>query len=107
MIYEDPGSIYGLFSPYHGSRLASRYILYEDGALGLQFSSARFGFFEYPGKYSRADSLITFNFNGSNTAGPWEATGTLRGDSLSVRYNFVMGLADFMDGVYVRSAGTQ
>jgi len=107
VIYEDPGSIYGLFSTYHGSRLASRYILYENGALGLQFSGLRFGFFEYAGKYSRADSLITFSFNDSNTAGPWEATGTLRGDSLSVRYNIVMGMADFVDGVYVRSAETQ
>ena len=35
----------------------------------------------------------------------WEASGTLRGDSLVVRYSLVMGLSDFDDGVFVLERG--
>jgi hypothetical protein len=80
----------------------SRYVLAADGTFALQYVLS--GFFEYAGRYSRADSVITFDFNDWNAAGPWQAGGTFRGDSLVVEYNIVMMFADFEDGVYVRSA---
>ncbi len=39
------------------------YVLYDDGKFVLQFGG------EYPGRYSRADSVITFNFAAYSTAG--------------------------------------
>ena len=33
--------------PMHGSPLASRYVLYDDGTFALQYSSANYPFFEY------------------------------------------------------------
>jgi hypothetical protein len=80
----------------------SRYVLFEDGRFSLQYLRPHVQFFEYRGRYARADSLITFDFDDWNLAGPWQATGVVRGDSIVVAYNIVMGLADFEDGVYVR-----
>ena len=82
---------------------ATRYLLYEDSTFALQFSSAKTGFFAYLGRYLRTDTVMTFNFNDENAAGAWRAVGTLHGDSISVSYNIVMYLADFVDDVYVRS----
>jgi Tol biopolymer transport system component len=79
----------------------SRYVLYEDSTFGVQFGSS-YGFFEYPGKYSRADSVVSFLFDAN--AGRWTATGIVRGDSLIVIYNDEMHLDDFEDGVYRSSA---
>ena len=104
-IYRGDDSIYALFDFSHQGRLASRYVLYEDATFALQFVSPRFGFFEYAGEYAQVDSLIDFAFDGWSTAGPWEATGTLRGDSLIVEYNDVMWWSDFINGTYVRSPG--
>jgi hypothetical protein len=101
-IYGYPGS-----DAYHDGRLVSRYVLYQDSSFALQFSSPRSGIFEYLGRYSRADSVITFDWDGWSIAGPWGATGTLRGDSLDVKYNIIMQLSDFVDGVYVPEQGTQ
>jgi hypothetical protein len=99
-IYGYPGS-----DVYHDGRLVSRYVLYQDSSFALQFSSPKFGMFEYLGRYSRADSVITLDFNAN--AGQWQATGTLRGDSLTVKYNTSMMFSDFEDGVYVREQGNQ
>jgi hypothetical protein len=102
-----PATIYNRQTPHsHPSGALSRYVLYEDGAFGLQYGNPMWGFHEYPGRYSRADSVITFNFDGWNSAGPWQADGVVHGDSLFVRYNDVMLWSDFEDGVYVRSSGT-
>jgi hypothetical protein len=105
-IVEKPGRIFeGVDSPYyayHGSKLASRYVLYDDKTFALQYSSWRWGVFEYRGWYSEVDSLVTFTWEGWSTAGPWGATGTLIGDSLAVKYNIIMALSDFEDGLYVR-----
>ena len=105
-IYEGDDSIYALFDFSHGGRLTSRYVLSEDATFGLQFFSPRVGFFEYAGKYARADSLITFEFDSGSGGQVWEATGVLRGDSLIVEYNVAMQWSDFMNGTYVRSSGT-
>ena len=105
-IYVAPVGLYDAYAAYHGSSLPTRYVLYDDSTFTLQFLSARFGFFEYTGRYSRLNSKITFSWNGWSTAGPWGADGTLRGDSLSVTYNTIMMLTDFIDGTYIHSSPT-
>ena len=78
----------------------SRFILYDNGAFVLQFPSVGEG--GYRGGYEGADGVIAFQWEGWNVVGPWGATGTLKGDSLTVRYNDVMLWTDFEDAVYVR-----
>jgi hypothetical protein len=56
---------------------------------------------EYRGRYSLTDGVIAFDWEGWSTAGPWGATGTLTGDSLTVQYNFIMQMTDFEDALYV------
>jgi hypothetical protein len=99
-----PGAIYDRVG---GSSLPgrSRYVIYVDGTFSLQFAGADSGFGEYlghyslePSLYSSGESSIQFSFNAS--AGEWLATGVARGDSIVVRYNFVMALSDFEGGVY-------
>jgi hypothetical protein len=55
----------------------------------------------YRGGYKDTDGTLTFEWEGWSTAGPWSATGTLKGDSLTVQYNLVMHFTDFEDAVYV------
>ena len=88
-------------SEYHGSPLASRYVLYDDGNFTLQYSSAKYPFFEYPGTHKSVDGAITFYFRWDlETASAW---GTLTGDTLTVEYVERMHHADFEDGVYIRT----
>ncbi|MGH7711628.1 MAG: hypothetical protein ACREOG_10100 [Gemmatimonadaceae bacterium] len=105
-IYMGAEDIYDFFASYHGGKLVSRFVFYADSTFGLQFSSLRFGFFEYGGRFTRADSIISFDWDGWSSAGKWGATGTLRGDELSVKYNIIMALTDFIDGVYLRVRAT-
>jgi hypothetical protein len=46
------------------------------------------------------DCVITFDWEGWSAAGPWGATGSIRGDSLTVEFNLIMQLTDFEDAVY-------
>ena len=102
-IYVADASLYGA-SAYHGGWLASRFVLFGDGRFTLQFSSPTWGFFEYGGRHARADSAITFAFDGASIAGPWLAAGTLSGDRLRVKFNDLMEHSDFVSGVYVRES---
>lgn len=94
-----PGEAYVADMSLYFGVFASRLVLYDgsDGRFALQLSHHIGGFSETRGRYTRAGSEIAFVFD---EWGP--ATGTLRGDSLSIRYNPNMQLVDFMDGVYVR-----
>ena len=76
---------------------ASRFVLCDNGAFVLQYPS-----FGYRGGYTEANGVITFAWEGWSSAGPWSATGTIRGDQLTVQYNLIMQLTDFEDAVYVR-----
>jgi hypothetical protein len=87
------------YTSYHGSPLASRYLLYADGTFALQYASARYPFFEYLGAYSEENGLITLDFSGD---GRWDATGTIDDESLTVKYNDIMIHSDFENGVYQR-----
>ena len=55
----------------------------------------------YRGAYTATDSEIVFHWEGWSVAGPWEATGTLTVDMLTVKYNLIMQMTDFEDAVYV------
>ena len=98
-IYNAPDDLYDFWSQYYGGKVASRYVLYDDGSFGLQFSTRRIGVFEYTGRYARKDSSIAFTF--LTRQGPPSATGTLRGDSLSIAYT-PSDWDNIVDGVYVR-----
>ncbi len=83
-----------------------RYVLREDGSFSLEYDHYLGGVTGYPGKYQRADAVITFKFDISSTAysgattySRWEGTGTVRGDTLAVKYNNGMTWLpnDFMD----------
>jgi hypothetical protein len=74
----------------------SRFVLYDNGDFALQYGSD----FEYRGRYSEANGVITFEQEVSRGGGPWGATGTLQGDLLTVRYSDRMRMSDFEDAVY-------
>ena len=99
-----PARVYGgvestWATSYHGSPLASRYLLYLDGTFALQYSSANYPFFEYPGTYREENGRIRFDFSDD---GRWSATGTVDDKSLTVKYNDMMIHSDFEDASYPR-----
>jgi hypothetical protein len=75
----------------------SRFVLYDDGRFALQYRGGGSG---YAGKYADNAGTVSFEWEAYSLPGPWGATGTLTGDSLSVRYNTIMSLDDFEDAVY-------
>jgi hypothetical protein len=77
----------------------SRFVLYDNGAFLLHFPTVAGD--GYRGGYAEVNGIITFQWEGWNVAGPWGATGTLQGNSLTVHYNPVMQGADFEDAVYM------
>jgi hypothetical protein len=101
-IYAAAPSMDELYTKFLGVSTNSRYVLYDDSTFALEFVNGRYGAFAYAGRFTRDDSRITFTWEGWSTAGPWGAEGTLRGDSLSVSYNLVMQMTDFIDGTYRR-----
>ena len=78
--------------------LPSRYVLYDDGRFALQY----IGINDYRGTYKEANGVITFEWEGWSTAGPWGAAGSITDAALTVRYNLIMQLSDFEDAVYSR-----
>ena len=76
---------------------ASRYVLYENGRFSLQYASLSG---EYAGTYLRENGVIAFAFADDSR---WGAVGTIRGDSIEVRYGEIMEHSDFEDAVYRRS----
>ena len=77
----------------------SQFVLYDNGGFVLQYVSL--GGPGYRGGYTVANGVITLAWEGWSAAGPWGATGTLSGNSLTVRYNDIMQLTDFEDAAYV------
>ena len=81
---------------------ASRFVLYDNGTFELQLAEPGSGrIFAYTGRYSEGSSVVTFDWDGWSSAGPWGATATLDGKSLAVQYNVIMQLTDFDNAVYV------
>lgn len=73
--------------------------LYDNGAFVLEYPAVGTGP-GYFGAYTEANGAITFAWEGWNIAGPWGATGTLNGDSLTVNFNDTMQGTDFDSAVY-------
>src|SRR5262245_47123339 len=82
-----------LSDPVRDYTKASRFVLYDNGAFVLQYVSLPA---EYRGGYTEVNGVIAFDFGS-----PWRATGTLKGDSLTVQYNLIMAFSDFEEAVYV------
>ena len=78
---------------------SSYFVLRDDETFVLQYVGG-LGY-QYRGRYVNRDGAITFDWDGSSVAGPWGAVGTLDGDLLTVRYNSLMQMTDFVDAVYV------
>ena len=101
-LYGEAVPVYQASYDYQGGFLLSHFTLCDNGTFELAFESGRFPPFDYIGKYSQSDSAVAFNFVDSDLAGAWTATARLRGDTLIVEYNFVMMMADFVNGPYLR-----
>ena len=85
--------------------MSSRFVLYDNGAFELQYLPGQYGPGLYPGAYQNADGVIRFlfEFEGRSVGAAFnDATGTLKGDSLTVQYDWNMRMADFEDAVYVQ-----
>ena len=84
----------------------SRYILHSDNSFLLQYSydggNEYLRGIQYKGQYTQTNNSVSFSWEGWSVAGPWGATGTLRGDTLTVGYNMIMTMSDFEDAVYLR-----
>ena len=87
-----------LLHPVSDYTKKSRFVLYDNGAFVLQYPSLGEG--GYRGGYTQTNGDLAFQWEGWSTAGPWGATGTIRGDSLTVEYNLIMQWTDFEDAVY-------
>ena len=88
----EPASVY--YPTTSASNPDNRYVLYPDGRFVHQArSSAGTG---WHGWYTRADSLITFDYGT-----PYRADGVARADTLFVRYNEIMHHSGFRDETYV------
>ena len=78
----------------------SHFVIFDNGAFLLQYLNL--GGDGYHGGYTEANGVITFDFGGfSGGATNGDATGTLKGNSLTVDYNGLMEISDFEDAVYV------
>lgn len=96
-VYVAPVDLYDEYFTYHHGPLSSRYVLYDDGTFSLQFLSNRFGFFEYLGRHTLEGATLKLLFSDDPR---WDAVATLEAGRLTVQYNVIMMLSDFVDGVY-------
>lgn len=92
----DVAGVYRHASP---GRSSERYVLEKDGTFHLDHE-----FVAYSGTYALpdTDSDIVFEFDAFSAAGDWRATGTLEGSCMTVEFNLVMSLSDFVDGEFCR-----
>jgi len=89
--------------------VTSRYVLRKDSSFSLQFLDDQHGFYEYPGRYTRNDTLFAFHFNDAGISVS-KATGILYGggNRLFVYYNDVPDeyddatSADVLSGYYLK-----
>ena len=71
----------------------SRVVLYDNGAFLLEYYGLAA---QYHGAYNVANGVVTFDFWG----GTRDAPGSIRGDSLTVRFTEFMQHSDFEDAIY-------
>jgi hypothetical protein len=99
-----PVAIYDFSGPLdnviRGFTAGSQYLLYDNGVFGLRYDAFAY---VYLGTYRQDDAILTFRFDGAWTWDQGNATGTLKGDLLEVRYSDMMVHSDFENAVYRRS----
>jgi hypothetical protein len=83
--------------PIGGLTTGSQYILYDNGVFGLRYDAFAH---VYLGTYRQDDDTISFRFSPGDLV---NATGSLKGDLLEVRYSEMMQQSDFENAVYRRS----
>ncbi len=83
----------------------SRYVLYDDGTFALEYWRRGNYPFDYRGRYVATDSVIQFNFDFFTGPGPWQSVGQLHDDRMTVTYNQVMKMVDFINATFVRTLG--
>jgi hypothetical protein len=106
-VYTASDSLYRVSSGYHGGPLASRVVLQGGDRFVMQFVSARWGLYEYGGHVTRTGTGFVFDFTDVSGSGPRRAVGTLRGPLLTVAFEDRPGIADYVDGVYVRTSAAR
>jgi hypothetical protein len=82
--------------PVRGFTLGTQYILYENGVFGLRYEEPVFLLL---GTYRQDNGIITFRFP-SSSEDRVDATGTLRGELMEVRYSLILQHSDFENAVY-------
>jgi hypothetical protein len=90
--------------PVHDFTKQSRFVLYDNGALALQYPHSQYGSGLFRGayKYENSNVMILFEFQGRSVGEQWvDATGTLKGDSLTIQYSETMQHSSFENAVYV------
>jgi hypothetical protein len=99
----EPVATYAFYGPLdyavRGFTTGSQYVLYANGVFGLRYDAFAY---IYLGTYRQDDATITFWFDGTRPSDPGDATGTLKGDLLEVRYSDIMQHSDFENAVYRR-----
>ena len=92
-------AVYDRLSPLNtcSQAVCELLVFYADHSFGLRYGSGG----EFPGTYSRNGSLIALVFKEER----WQATATVRGDSLIVKYNDLASLSDFEDGTFRLTQG--
>ena len=80
-----------------GFTTGSQYLLYENEVFGLRYDAFSH---VYLGTYRQDNTTITFRFHPPSTVDRVDATGTLKGDLMEVRYSEVMQHSDFENAVY-------
>ena len=75
-----------LDSPVGNATKNSRYVLYDNGAFTFEYVGRGF---DYQGAYTKTEDVLklTWPDTGAPPLQPGEATGSLNGNSLTVRYN--------------------
>lgn len=82
----------------------SQFVLYDNGAFALQYPPSQGWSGLFRGAYKDENGIIMFlfEFSGRSVAEQWDdATGTLKGDSLTIQFELTMQQADFENAVYV------
>ena len=86
----------GLWPNVHGYTNSSQFLLYDNGAFALVYSSE----LRYLGRYVEEDTILSMTWDGWSVAGPWGATALRSGERLTVLFNLVMQMSDFEDAIY-------
>jgi hypothetical protein len=82
----------------------SKFVLYDNGAFALQYPASQSGSGLYRGAYKdeSGNIMFLFEFQGRSVGEQWDdATGVLKGDSLTIQYDLLMQHSDFENAVYV------